>query len=50
MLALMANEDRAYLQHLIRFGVQGYLLKRPAADELILAIRTIATGGDTWTH
>ncbi len=44
MLALTANEDRAYMQHLIRFGVQGYLLKRSAADELIMAIRTIARG------
>ncbi len=44
MLALTANEDRAYLQQVIRMGVSGYLFKRSAAEELILAIRTVAQG------
>ena len=44
ILALTANEDRAYLQQLLKMGVAGYLLKRSAADELIQAIRTVAAG------
>jgi len=45
VLALTANEDRGYLQRLLKLGATGYLLKRSAAEELIKAIRTIATGG-----
>lgn len=44
ILALTANEDLAYLQQLLKLGAAGYLLKRSAADELIRAIRTVATG------
>ncbi len=39
LLALTANEDRAYLTELVSLGVNGYLLKRSAANELIDAIR-----------
>lgn len=45
LLALTANEDRAYVQQVVRLGVSGYLFKRSAAEELILAIRTVAKGG-----
>lgn len=43
-LALTANEDRAYMQQLLKLGTAGYLLKRTAADDLIQALRTIAAG------
>lgn len=45
LLALTANEDRNYMNQLLKLGAAGYLLKRSAADELIKAIRTIVTGG-----
>ncbi|MBU6172616.1 MAG: response regulator transcription factor [Planctomycetes bacterium] len=44
LLALTANEDRAYLNELMRLGVNGYLLKRSASSDLIEAIRTVYTG------
>lgn len=44
LLALTANEDRAYLSELLRIGVQGYLFKRSAARELIDAIRAVYQG------
>ena len=43
-LALTANEDRGYMQQVLKLGATGYLLKRSAADELIQAIRTVAAG------
>lgn len=41
LIALTANEDRAYFNELLRLGVLGYLLKRSAAGELIKAIETV---------
>lgn len=41
ILALTANEDTGYVKLLFQLGVTGYLLKRSAAEELILAIRTV---------
>lgn len=41
LLALTANEDRAYFNELLRLGVLGYLLKRSAAGELIKAIEAV---------
>ncbi|WP_010585250.1 response regulator transcription factor [Schlesneria paludicola] len=45
LLVLTANEDRNYMQRVLKLGAAGYLLKRSAADELIKAIRTTVTGG-----
>jgi two-component system response regulator NreC len=45
VLALTFYEDEEYLRQLLRAGAAGYLLKRAAAEELTLAIRTVATGG-----
>jgi DNA-binding NarL/FixJ family response regulator len=45
VLALTVHEDRGYLQQLMQAGASGYLLKRAAADDLIHAIRTVASGG-----
>ncbi|KRR20491.1 response regulator [Bradyrhizobium retamae] len=45
VLALTVHEDRAYVQPMMRAGARGYLLKRSAAEELVRAIRAIASGG-----
>lgn len=45
MLALTFHEDRAYVQQLMQIGVKGYLLKRSAAEDMVRAIRAIASGG-----
>lgn len=47
VLALTAFGDTAYLRQLLASGVTGYLLKQAAADELIKAIRLVASG-DTY--
>ena len=44
VLALTAHEDRAHLARLLTAGAAGYVLKRAAADELVRAIRTVASG------
>ena len=44
VLALTVHEDRSYLRELLAAGASGYLLKRAAAEELIRAIRLVATG------
>lgn len=45
VLALTLHEDPSYAHQLLQAGASGYLLKRAAADELILAIRAVARGG-----
>jgi DNA-binding NarL/FixJ family response regulator len=45
VLALTVHEDTSYLRELLDAGAAGYVLKRAAADELIRAIRAVATGG-----
>lgn len=45
ILALTFHEDRAYVQQLVQIGVKGYLLKRSAAEDLVRAIRAVASGG-----
>jgi len=45
ILALTVHEDRGYLRQLLELGVAGYMLKRSAAEDLVRAIRAIATGG-----
>ena len=44
VIALTAHEDRAHLSRLMQAGAAGYVLKRGAADELVRAIRTVASG------
>jgi two-component system, NarL family, response regulator NreC len=44
VIALTAHEDRAHLTRLLKAGAAGYVLKRGAADELVRAIRTVASG------
>jgi DNA-binding NarL/FixJ family response regulator len=45
VLALTVHEDKSYLRELLDAGASGYVLKRAAADELVRAIRAVATGG-----
>jgi DNA-binding NarL/FixJ family response regulator len=45
ILALTVHEDTSYLRELLDAGAAGYVLKRAAADELIRAIRAVASGG-----
>src|SRR5688572_8742669 len=44
ILTLTRHTDEAYLQQLIKAGVNGYVLKQSAPDELIHAIRTVTAG------
>jgi two-component system response regulator NreC len=44
VLALSVHEDVSYLQELLHAGASGYVLKRAAADALIQAVRTVASG------
>jgi DNA-binding NarL/FixJ family response regulator len=45
VLALSMHAERSYLRSLLEAGAVGYVLKRSAADELVRAIRAVATGG-----
>jgi DNA-binding NarL/FixJ family response regulator len=45
ILVLTVHEDRTYSRESLESGALGYLLKRAAADELIVAIRNVAVGG-----
>jgi DNA-binding NarL/FixJ family response regulator len=45
VLVLTAHEDRAFLRQVLEAGAKGYVLKRAAAEELVQAIRVVATGG-----
>jgi DNA-binding NarL/FixJ family response regulator len=44
LLALTVHEEDGYVQLALRAGVDGYLLKRSAADELVRAIQCVAAG------
>lgn len=45
VLALTVYEDKSYLRQMLDAGAAGYVLKRAVTDELVRAIRTVATGG-----
>ena len=44
ILVLTANKDPSYLQRVLSLGGTGYVHKQSAAEDLILAIRTVARG------
>lgn len=44
VLALTAYKDKAYLDQLLKVGASGYMLKLSAAEDLIRAIRLVASG------
>lgn len=45
ILALSAYQDEAHIRQLLAAGASGYVLKKAIAEELTMAIRTIAQGG-----
>jgi DNA-binding NarL/FixJ family response regulator len=45
IVTLTRHGDDAYLQELLRAGVSGYVLKQSAPNELLQAIRAVASGG-----
>ena len=45
VLALTVHEIDGYLRQLLEAGASGYVLKRAAAEELVHAIRAVASGG-----
>ena len=45
VLALTAMDDRGVLTRLLQAGAAGYVIKRVVANELVRAIRTVASGG-----
>jgi DNA-binding NarL/FixJ family response regulator len=45
ILALTVHEDASYLLQLCKAGAVGYVLKRSAGEDLIHAIRSVASGG-----
>ncbi len=44
ILALTVHEQRSYLRQMLSAGAAGYVLKRSAPEELIRAIRSVASG------
>ena len=45
VLVLTAYDDSGYLRQLLEAGASGYVLKKAAAEELVKAIRVVASGG-----
>jgi DNA-binding NarL/FixJ family response regulator len=45
VLALSAHEEAAFARALLDAGAAGYALKRSACDELVRALRVVASGG-----
>ncbi len=45
VIVLSAYSDAAHVRHLLASGAVSYVLKQTAAEELIRAIRTVASGG-----
>lgn len=45
ILVVSQHENREYVLRATKLGVSGYLVKSAAADELVTAIRTVASGG-----
>lgn len=44
VLALTVHEDKQYFFEMLGAGAKGYISKKAAADELVSAIRTVASG------
>jgi two-component system response regulator NreC len=45
ILVLSMQDDPSYVRHAFAAGAAGYLLKEAADDELVQAVRVVATGG-----
>ena len=50
ILILSTFDNPTYIARAVALGANGYLLKGCTRDELLLAIRTAATGENTWTR
>lgn len=44
VLALTVHDDKQYLFEMLQAGASGYITKQVAAEELVAAIRSVATG------
>ncbi|KLU62522.1 transcriptional regulatory protein DegU [Peptococcaceae bacterium CEB3] len=44
IILLTQHENKEYIQPALKIGAAGYVLKRAAADELVMAIRTVHQG------
>ena len=44
LLALSVHSDQSYVRAMLAAGAAGYMLKKAASEELIVAIRTVARG------
>ena len=44
IILLTQHENKEYIQPALKIGAVGYVLKRAAADELVMAIRTVYQG------
>ncbi len=44
MLALTVHEDKQYFMEMLAAGASGYITKQAAADDLVAAIRAVASG------
>ncbi len=44
VLALTVHEDKQFFMEMLAAGATGYITKRAAADELVIAIRSVAEG------
>ncbi|KLU64714.1 oxygen regulatory protein NreC [Desulfosporosinus acididurans] len=44
IILLTQHENKEYLQPALKIGAEGYVLKRAAADELVMAIRAVHQG------
>ena len=45
ILVLTRHDEPVYMRQLLQAGVEGYMVKRAAANALVSAIRTVAGGG-----
>jgi len=48
LLAVSAHDEFAIVRSLLEAGADGYLLKRSACEQLVLAIRQVASGMSYW--
>ncbi|MDQ3711450.1 MAG: response regulator transcription factor [Acidobacteriota bacterium] len=46
ILTLTRHTEKAYLQELMKAGVSGYVLKQSESEEMLRAIRVVASGGN----
>lgn len=45
LIALTRHSESAYVRQFMQAGVRGYVLKQSAAEELLSAVRAVASGG-----